>query len=168
MVNPLSHAHACHCSSHAIQCRIHSWDTKRYSWHLCLLLAWVDWCLQDRIQQKAPLCKKYISTAAQLDRWDHLPVTAKGQGQNSLECEVPVLCPLYLLISLLLCTCWKFSPSLLVTCLSVYKHKAAITSNLPFPLSLFFVFIHALCLRHLTYCTDHHTVFFSQSSNIRL
>lgn len=139
---------------------------KRYSWHFSLLLGWVWLVFAGQIQQKAPLCKKYISAAIELDRQDDLAITTKGQRQKGLGCEVPVLCPVHLLTSLLLCTCWKFSPSLLATCLSVYKHKAKITSNLPFLLSLFFVFIHASCLRHLPYCTDHHTVFLSQSSNI--
>lgn len=105
---------------------------------------------------------------SKLDRRDGLPITTNSQGYNGPGCKVPVLCPVHLTISLLLCTCWKFSPSLLATCLSVFKHKAKITSNLPFLLSLFFVFIHAPCLRHLPYCTDHHTVFLSQCANIRL
>lgn len=59
-----------------------------------------DWCLQDRYKKKAPLCKKYIPAVVELDSWDDLPVTTKGQGQKTLKHEVPVLCPVHLLISL--------------------------------------------------------------------
>lgn len=115
---------------------------KRYSWHLFLLLYWVWLVFAGQIQEKAPLCNKCISDAVQLNTPDHLPVTTKGQGQRGIGYEVPVLCPVHLLVSLLDYICWIFSLSLLLTCLSVYKHKARITSTLPFLLSLFFVFIH--------------------------
>lgn len=98
------------------------------------------WCLQDRYKERH-LC----ATSAFLLQYNtlhHLPVSTKGQGQKGVRYEVPVLCPVHLLVSLLDYTCWIISPSLLFTCLSVYKHKAEITSTLPFLLSLLFVFIH--------------------------
>lgn len=121
MVNPLSQALACHCSSHAIQCRIYSWDTKEV---LLASLPSAGVSMTGICSTDTTKGKKHLSAAVELDRQDNLPITTKGQGQKGLGCEVPVLCPVHLLISLLLCTCWKFSPRLLATCLSVYKHKA--------------------------------------------
>lgn len=76
------------------------------------------WCLQDRYKKRQ--CNKCISAAVRLNIPDHLPVTTKGQGQRGVGYEVPVLCPVHLLVSLLDYTCWIFSLSLLLTCLSVY------------------------------------------------
>lgn len=92
------------------------------------------------------------------------PLLQKNRGKKGLGYDMIALCPAHYLISLLLCT--YFSP--LAICLSVYKKKAEITNNPPFPLSLFTVFIHVPSLRHPPYCTDHHTVFFSQGGIIRV
>ena len=126
-----------------------------------------DWCWQDRYN-KMHVCARSTSLLQQnqIDGMTY-PLLQKArdkrvQGVRSQFCAQSTC-----LYPLLPCTCWKSSPSLLATCLSVYKHRAEITSNLPFLLSLFFVFIRAPCLRHLPYHTDHHTVFLSQSSNIR-
>lgn len=164
MVNPLSQAHG----SHAIQCRMHSWNVKEILL-ASLPSAGLSMVGVFRTDTRKGTSVQQVHFCCSSVKLDHLFVTTKGQGQKGVGYEVPVLWPIHLLVSLLDYTCWIFSLSLLFTCLSVYKHKAKITSTLPFLLSLFFVFIHphSMSQTHLPYCIDHHTVFLSKSSNVR-
>lgn len=155
MVNSLSQVHACHCSSHAnAECIPDIWG--RYSWHLSLLLDSVWAVFAGQTKQKSPLCKKHIPPA-ELSRKDDLLLQRARDKQPSVWGFSFVPNPLaYIPLTLYLLEIFS---KLFVYCLSVYKHTAEITSKLPFLLPLLFVFIHAPCLRHLPYCTDHHTVF---------